>query len=93
MTTMEMWSVTMLISPACIGMAWVLIQRWMTRQESMFLRLESKLDALTVQHADCTRQFADKEENRDSHARIYKRIESLERSVGELSGQGAVIKH
>lgn len=66
-----------LIGPLCLAVTAWMLQRWVARQEDTLTRLDKKIDALTEQRADCTRQFADKEENRESHARIYKRIEAV----------------
>lgn len=81
-----------------ISVTWWMIQRWITRQEGLhqrssqrqeevFERLAQKIDALTQQHASCMRQFADKEENRDSHSRIYARLELAETNIAKLMGK------
>lgn len=87
-----------IVGTGWISVTWWMIQRWIARQEEMhqrvsqrqeevFERLDKKIDALNQQHASCMRQFADKDENRDSHARIYKRLELVEADVSELKGK------
>lgn len=76
-----------LIGPLCLAVTAWMLQRWVARQEDTLTRLDKKIDALTEQRASCTRQFADKEENRESHARIYKRIETVERELAEIKGK------
>lgn len=75
------------IGPVCLAVTAWMLQRWIARQEDTLTRLDKKIDALSEQRASCTRQFADKEENRESHARIYKRLEVVETELAEIKGK------
>ena len=52
-----------------------------------FKRLTSKVDLLFEHRVECMKQFADKEENSRSHARIYSRVDDHEVRISRLEGK------
>ena len=50
-------------------------------------RLASKVDALFEHRMECVKAFADRQENKESHARIYSRLDDHELRISRLEGK------
>lgn len=55
--------------------------------KGLSMRVLTKLNEVDLRQMDCSRRFADAEHNTETHARIFKEVEELEKRVTAIEAK------